>query len=216
MGKWGSDWLWPAAAGVCACAAVVGGCANVPADDAGADVSRRAALGSAQVRGRAPREADGSRSVVTLDPHVPVDVLVPSEPTVMDQYGRDFIPRLLVVREGQTVQFQNSEDELHTVRVSDETGLVLLNIAMPILGGTYDHVFDHVGDYVVGCDTHQEMAARILVVSSPYAAVADRDGAFSFADIPAGPYTATVRQGSERFERAVDIVTGPNTLNLDW
>ena len=49
-----------------------------------------------------------------------VDVPIPNDPAVMDQFGREFIPRLLVAREGQAVLFKNSEDELHTVHVQDD------------------------------------------------------------------------------------------------
>ena len=214
MGRLDLVWFCMVVA-VSTCAVLVASCTNMPSDDVGLGVSRPATFGLGQVTGHVPPSVDGLRSVVTLDPHVSIDVPVPSELAVMNQYGRDFIPRFLVVREGQTVQFRNSEDELHTVKLSDATGQVIFNIGMPILGGTYEHTFEQAGQYGVGCDSHQEMVARIVVVSSPYAVIADRNGAFSFSDIPVGSYTATVRQRSDQLEWAVDIEAGANTLILD-
>ena len=43
-----------------------------------------------------------------------------SPPAIMDQSGYEFLPALLVAQAGQTVEFRNSEDVLHNVRVTDE------------------------------------------------------------------------------------------------
>ena len=171
---------------------------------------------AAEIAGQAPAASQGTPSVVILEPHAAVDVPPPSEPVEMDQFGRDFIPRLIVVREGQSVLFKNSEDELHTVHVQDSDGASLFNVAMPIQGGEHDHMFGQAGDYAVSCNAHQEMHATILVVETPYAVVADRDGGFSLSGVVPGTYDLILRQGSERHEQVVEIVPGPNTLSVDF
>jgi plastocyanin len=171
---------------------------------------------TAEVVGQAPEASRGTRSVVILEPREPLNVPLPTEPVEMDQFGRDFIPRLIVVRAGQQVLFKNSEDELHTVHVKDGEGLSLFNVAMPIQGGEHDHTFDDAGDYAVSCNAHQEMHATIVVVESPYAVVADRDGTFTLSEMPPGSYEVTLRQGDRQHKQFVEIVAGRNELQLDF
>ena len=171
---------------------------------------------TAEVVGQAPDAPKGTRSVVILEPREPLNVPLPTEPVEMDQFGRDFIPRLIVVRAGQQVLFKNSEDELHTVHVKDGEGLSLFNVAMPIQGGEHDHTFDDAGDYAVSCNAHQEMHATIVVVESPYAVVADRDGTFTLSEMPPGSYDVTLRQGNQQHTQLVEILAGTNELQLDF
>ena len=168
------------------------------------------------VVGSVPQPSGGPRSIIIFEPHAEEDVPVPQEPAQIDQYGRAFIPRLVVIREGQAVEFTNSEDELHNVHVIDESGVSLVNVGMPILGGTFVHVFDKAGDYAVSCNVHQEMAAQIVVTKSPYAVIADPDGTFVLSGIPAGSYDLVVRRGLERHERVVEIVAPVTELALDF
>ncbi len=168
------------------------------------------------VTGKAPPATGGFPSVVILEPQTPGDFPVPTEPVLMDQYGRTFFPSLLLVREGQPVHFQNSEDELHNVHVVDtRTGSSVLNVAMPILGGSYYHTFEQAGTYDVSCNVHPDMAATLLVTSTPYAVVADHDGSFSLPDVPPGSYNLTMRHGARRIERVVEVGSPPTELFLD-
>ena len=167
-----------------------------------------------QVTGHAPEAAEGTPSIVILNALAPKDTPIPTEPAEMDQFGREFFPRLLLVRQGQPVVFLNSEDELHTVHVADLDGHSLFNVAMPIRGGRHDHTFQELGEYAVSCDAHNEMAATILVVDTPYATIAERDGTFSFAHVPAGAYDVMLRRGAQRHRQVVEIVPGDNELAL--
>ena len=168
------------------------------------------------VVGQAPAASQGALSIVILEPRDVPALPVPTEPVVMDQFGRDFIPRLIAVREGQPVLFKNSEDELHTVHVKDDAGESLFNVAMPIRGGEREHTFDQGGDYAVSCNVHPEMHATILVVTDAYSTVAERDGTFSLSGVPAGTYDLVLRRGNERHETVVEIVNGQNELAVDF
>ena len=164
-----------------------------------------AAAGRSEVSGRLEQRRGAPTAVITLDPRAPLDVPLPAAPAEMDQYGRTFIPRLVVVREGQTVRFKNSENELHNVNVVDEAGETLFNVGMPILGGTFKHVFERAGDYRVRCNVHQGMAATVRVTASPFIAIADREGRFALSGVPYGAYDLVVRRGAERTTRVVEI-----------
>ncbi len=176
-------------------------------------VSAPADAGTAQIVGAAPPANGAVGSIILLDPHADIEVPLPNEVPVMDQYGRMFYPLVLVVRKGQTIQFTNSEDDLHTVHVTDSAGETLFNIAT-LFGSSYEFTFDREDSYDVECNTHTEMAADILVVSSPYAVLADSDGVFTMSDVIPGTYTVTMMNGEDRHEQEIEIVAGRNELDL--
>ena len=180
----------------------------VPATPATAPAS-----GFAQLVGTAPPARGAVVSIILLDPHMEIDVPLPDETPVMDQYGRMFNPLFLLVRQGQTVGFTNSEDDLHTVHVKDSAGESVFNIAT-LMGTRYEFTFDREDSYDVVCNTHSEMHANILVVTSPYAVQAASDGAFIVPDMVPGTYTVTMLHGETRRELEVEIVAGPNELDL--
>lgn len=186
---------------------------RAPEPSAARTVPTPADAGTAQVVGTAPPAHGAVRSVILLDPHADIEVPLPSEVPVMDQYGRMFYPLFLVVRKGQTVRFTNSEDDLHTVHVKDSAGESVFNIAT-LFGSSYEFTFDRADSYDVECNTHTEMAADILVVSSPYAVLADSDGVFTMSDVIPGTYTVTMLNGKDRREQEIEIVAGRNELDL--
>ena len=169
--------------------------------------------GLAHLVGMAPPANGAVASIILLDPDAEIDVPLPDDTPVMDQYGRMFNPGFLLVRQGQTVTFTNSEEDLHTVHVKDSVGESLFNIAT-LMDSRYDFIFDREDSYDVVCNTHTEMQANILVVSSPYAVLADRNGTFTVPGVIPGDYTVTVLNGQTRTERDVEIVVGRNELDL--
>ncbi len=207
-----------AVAGLAAsCAAA---CRDVPADpaasaEAASDVAPAPAPGDGlSVTGTAPVSPDGSLTVVILEPAGDVTLEPPQTPARMDQISMEFLPPVVLATVGQPVHFVNSEDILHNVRVFNiDTKETAFNISTPI-GGTYEHFFDAAGTYRVACDIHPQMGASVVVSTSPYAAVADREGAFSLDNVAPGAYTALVQAGAERSRHAVMIGDGATTLSL--
>jgi plastocyanin len=182
---------------------------QAPADTPSQSIER-AATSSSKVVGKGPRASGGFPAIVVLEPRTPREFPLPAEPKIMDQQGLSFIPRLLLVQQGQAVVFRNSEDVLHNVRVG-ETGSAqpVFNVAT-VPGNSYTHTFDRPGFYTVGCDVHQDMHADILVTTTPYAVIADDDGAFTLTDVSPGSYRLTVHQSGRRIERQVEVA-GPQT-----
>jgi plastocyanin len=169
--------------------------------------------GAARIAGTALPARGMVRSIIALEPHAELDEPVSEEVPVIDQYGRLFIPDFLMVQAGQTVRFTNSEDDLHTVHVKDEAGESLINVAT-INGSRYDFLVEKPGEYVVICNTHTEMFADILAFDTPYFVMAEADGSFSLDGVVPGTYTVVVFYGGERTEREVELVAGPNQLDL--
>ena len=159
-------------------------------------------------------QASGT-AVVVLEPGSARTFQAQSEKPVMDQVGLTFGPELLLVRTGQPVEFRNNDDTLHNVNVKhEETREQAFNVAIPT-GGSYEHTFPRDGFYRVGCDIHPAMAASIFSASTPYTAVADSDGRFTFSNVPAGEWIVTVYTGGKRLRKDVEVKGGTTDIIVE-
>lgn len=188
--------------------AVVGACAEPPADSPPAE----AASPPPGVHGVAPAAVAGTPSVITLLPSGVADTPPPRESPRLDQLGLAFTPTFLMVRAGETVSVTNSETIAHNVHVafSDNDSTVLHADTDP--AAHVDLVLDREGGYEVSCELHPGMRAFIYVTSAPFATFADNGGSFRIADVPAGSYTLAIWSvdSALRSERQVEV-TGPST-----
>jgi len=119
----------------------------------------------------------------------------------MDQRNLEFIPHVLPVLVGSTVQFPNNDKVDHNIFSMSRTKKFNLGSYKP--GENKTMVFDKPGIVEIRCDVHAEMAAYILVMENPYFAVTDKKGHFEIPDpdylkqaglenisgLPAGKYT---------------------------
>lgn len=169
--------------------------------------------GPGTVSGTLPPAAGGFPSIVILEPEGGTAVPAQHEPPYMDQIQQMFIPGVLMVRTGQPVEFRNSDEVLHNVRVrEDATHAPSFNVAIPT-GEKYVFTFQRDGFYDVGCDIHPGMAAQIVSSHSPYTAVADAEGNFTIENVPAGTYRAIVWAGSQKIEKPL-TVAGQTAFNV--
>jgi plastocyanin len=193
------------------------GCGSRSADTsapppASAAPSTSAASGMATVSGRL--NGGGAGAIVVLAPADGREVSPPNRPEVMDQAGYEFLPGLLVAQTGQAVQFRNSEDVLHNVRVTEAaTETSVFNVAT-LAFGSYEHKFERPGFYTVTCDIHSTMRADILITSSPYTAKTDQNGDFGIDSVPAGAYTVTLYAGGAPTTKSVVVKGGKTELVL--
>jgi plastocyanin len=157
----------------------------------------------------------GATAVVVLEPKDARTFPLQTETPVMDQAGLTFGPELLLVRTGQPVEFRNSDDTLHNVHVShEETKTPAFNVAIPT-GSSYTYTFERDGFYRVGCDIHPSMAASIFAASTPFTALAERDGSFTFADVAPGAWTLSVYTGGKRLHTDVDVKGGVTHVTIE-
>jgi plastocyanin len=185
-----------------------------PASGSAAPTPAAAASGRAlgSVTGRV---ATTGTAVVVLEPKAARTFPAPGEKPVMDQAGLTFGPELLLVRTGYPVEFRNSDDTLHNVRVShEETRTSAFNVAIPT-GETYTYTFERDGFYRVGCDIHPAMAASVFAASSPFTTLADGAGQFTFADVPAGSWTVTVYADGKRLHKDIEVAGGVTDVSVE-
>ncbi|MFQ5889381.1 MAG: carboxypeptidase regulatory-like domain-containing protein [Gemmatimonadota bacterium] len=136
---------------------------------------------------------------------------------VIDQANLRFVPPVLAVLPGTAVEFRNSDPILHNVFSPKDPG-VGFNL------GTYPrhesrlHLFREVGAHVILCHVHPEMVAWVVVVDTPYRAVADGEGRFRIDNVPAGRYAVNVwHQATRPFRRDIVVHEGESlhlTLRL--
>ena len=99
---------------------------------------------------------------------------------VMDQRNLEFIPRVLPIPVGATVDFPNNDKVDHNVFSMSRTKK--FNLGSYPAGESKSVVFDKPGIVELRCDVHAEMAAYILVMKNPYFAVTDKQGRFEIPD----------------------------------
>lgn len=109
----------------------------------------------------------------------------------MDQIDMEFIPHVLPVLVGTTVEFLNSDAFLHNVFTPDRCA-GKFNLGTWPKGQTKDFTFEAPCVATVLCNVHPEMEAFVVAVPTPYFAVSDRKGSFTIADVPDGTYTVKV------------------------
>ena len=114
----------------------------------------------------------------------------PSKAAIMDQKDLTFVPHVLPVLVGTTVNFPNSDITRHSVFSPSQ--------AKKFDFGTYSQgsiksiVFDKPGPVSLLCHVHPEMSAFIVVVETPYFAVSNENGYYKISNVPDGKYRLTV------------------------
>lgn len=115
----------------------------------------------------------------------------PQKALEMDQLKMKFIPHVLPVMLGTTVNFLNSDDVLHNVFTPSKEG-DRFNLGSWPKGEIRSYTFKKMGQVRLLCNVHPEMLAWVVVLQNPYFATTGPDGTYSIPDVPAGSYTLKV------------------------
>ena len=127
-----------------------------------------------------------------------------------------FIPSLLPVQVGTSVEFPNLDDTYHSIFSYSPAKRFDLGRYRPEERPIPSQVFDTAGLVTLRCDIHDHMRGLILVLDTPYFVVTDADGRFRLSRLPAGHYTlkAWIDSKTTR-ERPVELKSG-ETLHIDF
>jgi len=140
----------------------------------------------------APTASPANSTVVWLAPAgLPADAAgaAPMH-AVLQQKNKTFVPHLLVITRGSTVDFPNHDPWFHNVfslfnGKRFDLGLYEAGTSKPV------H-FDREGVSYIFCNIHPEMSAVVVVLSSQYFAVPNKEGEFSIPSVPPGRYVLHV------------------------
>jgi plastocyanin len=136
----------------------------------------------------------------------------PAEPALLDQKGQRFIPRILAVVVGQSVDFRNSDNVFHNV--FSYSPPKRFDLGRYPRGKSKRLTFQKPGMVQVFCDIHSDMRADIVVVPSRRFGYVDAQGHFRIDDAPAGKHTVVVWL-PRRGERSGEVdVPGSGTADF--
>jgi plastocyanin len=141
----------------------------------------------------------------------------PTQHVVVDQKKMEFIPRVVVVLQGTTVDFTNSDPVGHNVYWPSISGNKKLthNLGTWPKGEKKSFQFNDPGVASLLCNVHPEMSGYVVVVTTPYFAVTDKDGNYEIKNVPAGKYTLkTWSEDGKPVTQAVDVTAGGATSDL--
>ena len=132
----------------------------------------------------------------------------PEKKPVMDQKGLLFNPHIMVVQQGTTVEFLNSDSVQHNVFWPSIGGDKKAghNLGTWPKGEKRPWKFDHPGAAPLLCNVHPEMSGYIVVSPSPYFAETDDSGEYKIENVPDGTYTVTVwHEGAKPVTKSVTV-----------
>ena len=141
----------------------------------------------------------------------------PKDHVVIDQRKMAFIPHVVAVQQGTTVEFLNSDPVGHNVYWPSVSGNKKLshNLGTWPKGEKKPFQFNDLGTASLLCNVHPEMSGYVVVVPTPYFAVTDKDGNFEIKNIPAGKYTLkTWSEDGKPTTQGVDLSGATATVDL--
>jgi plastocyanin len=115
----------------------------------------------------------------------------PKEHAKIDQTNLQFVPHVMPVLVGTTVDFLNSDAVLHNVFSPDDCA-EKFNLGTWPKGEIRSFTFKKDCVAALLCKVHPEMEGFVVAVPTPYFAVTKADGAYTIKDVPDGSYTVKV------------------------
>ena len=95
---------------------------------------------------------------------------------MLRQKNKTFLPRVMGVPGGSPVEFPNDDMIFHNV--FSLSGPQPFDLGLYRSGESQARTFDRPGTYRIFCNIHPQMSAWMMVVPTPYVAVADRNGRY--------------------------------------
>jgi plastocyanin len=142
----------------------------------------------------------------------------PSEKPVMDQKGLVFSPHVMVVQQGATVEFLNSDMVQHNVFWPSISGNKKEghNLGTWPKGEKKSFKFDQPGVVPLLCNVHPEMSGYIVVSPTPYFTETDAGGNYKIENVPDGKYNLVAwHEGMKTQTKSVDVAgTGKADFSL--
>jgi plastocyanin len=114
-----------------------------------------------------------------------------SAPVVMDQIGCKYVPHVIAVMRGGSVEFRNSDGTMHNIHTLPAAeGSQPIDISQGAKDAPQVKQFNRPEVMIpVRCNNHPWMNAFINVSATPFFAVTGTDGHFSISGLPTGTYT---------------------------
>jgi plastocyanin len=153
------------------------------------DVTAHIKVTRVRTEGRSSQRSSAD-VVVWLTPKESLPAPRPQQSYTLSQKDKQFIPHILVVRTGSSVDFPNLDPFYHNV-------FSLFNGKRFDLGLYEAHthravLFDRDGVSYIFCNIHPDMGAVVIALSTPYFGISTRDGNLKISGVPAGSYRLNI------------------------
>jgi len=163
---------------------------------------------TAAIAGTIEGKVSTGKSVVYVDAIAGKTFPAPTAKPVMDQKGLVFNPHVMVVQQGTTVEFLNSDTVQHNVFWPSISGNKKLthNLGTWPKGEKKAFKFDDPGVVPLLCNVHPEMSGYIVVSPTPYFAETDASGNYKIENVPDGKYNVVAwHEGMKPQTKSVDV-----------
>ncbi|HPF45326.1 MAG: hypothetical protein KDF58_11960 [Alphaproteobacteria bacterium] len=135
------------------------------------------------------------------------------EKPVMVQQGQEFVPHVLPIRLGSSVDFPNKDNFRHMIYSFSKPK----RFEVQLYGGEDQVIvnFDKPGVVTLGCNIHDNMLGYIYVLETDNFVKTDETGKSELTGIAPGTYTVSLwhpdlSDNAEKYDREVTIVNGEN------
>ena len=133
---------------------------------------------------------------------------------IMDQRNETFVPHVLAITTGTTVEFPNSDRFYHNVFSLSK--ITRFDLGRYPAGRSHAQRFDRPGIVRVFCEIHSHMNAFILVFTHPFFVVTDAEGRYRIENVPPGTYNVVAwNEGTASHPRPATVPDG-GAAELDF
>jgi plastocyanin len=132
------------------------------------------------------KHSDYSGIVVWLEPLGATPAAAPHKKAEMIQKGKRFIPHILAIEVGTTVDLPNHDPIFHNAFSNYDGQIFDVGLYPP--GTSQAVTFHREGIVRIFCNIHPAMSAVVVVVKSPYFSTSTKSGEFTISNVPSGRY----------------------------
>ena len=140
----------------------------------------------------------------------------PEEAVVLDQQGCVFVPHVLAVQAGQTLELKSSDAVAHNVRINFFNNPSVNEIVPGNSSTSKTFSLGESAPSQLNCDIHPYMVGYVHVADHPYIAVTSTDGSFEIKNLPEGDHKFRVwHEANGYIDKSMKVeVTAGETTDL--
>lgn len=185
-----------------------------------------------EVAGRAPRvweslnigSENGVKDLIVFIEEASTGKDFSGKETILTHKNAFMKPRVDVIEisnaTGGKMMVLNEDPVLHQVRVVNEKGKQIKNIALPTKGMQLPLKVKNAGTLECTCDPHPWERSFRLAAQNPYYSLTAEDGSFEITDLADGTYTLKVwgegiKEPSGKIVKQINVAGGAVTANLE-
>jgi plastocyanin len=174
------------------------------------------AVAANAVAGTIEGKISPGKSVVYVDTIQGKTFPAPTQTPLVEHKGMMFSPHILVIQQGMTVEFLNSDNVQHNVFWPSISGNKKLghNLGAWPKGEERPFRFDQPGVVPLLCNAHPDMAGYIIVSPTPYFAETDDSGNYKLENVPDGKYNLVAWHEGMKQQTKPQSVSG--TTKVDF